>query len=176
MKLTPEQQKERDAILADMEAMRLRVNALFTPKVQPTWPQCGDDYLYIDSTFSIAFATWNGSMLGNARLAIGNVIHPSKQAELERHIEALKVHHELRSMHGRTAPPDGEVCITWYILRENGGRFASGSDNRQHLATVALGGVWFSSKESCDIAIRAIGQERLAVLYDDFLQTPMGDK
>ena len=174
MKLTPEQQKERAAILADIEAICLRLTKLLAAPAEAKWPQIGDTYLCSESTGSIETYTWNGTKVSAARLSIGNVVHPSREAYLERHVEALKVHHELRSMLGRTAPPSGDGCQVWGILSNDGGNsFKSVNYLSIVTATIALGGVWFSSKESCDNAIEAIGQDRLSVLYGDFLQTPI---
>jgi len=170
MKLTPEQQKERDAILADMEVLRKRVDVMFDPK---PWPQNGDLYLFIDNTGTIANSTWTNDVNDRDRNMIGNIYHPDRQAYALRHYNAMCVLTSLRAMPGRTAPPNNDGCHAWCILRNIHGRFDVASATEYYKATVALGGVWFGAKESATNALNGFRTDQLETLWDDHLQTPI---
>lgn len=105
-----------------------------------------------------------------SRIATGNCFRT--KAEAIRRREALKVQAELRRMPGRCAPPDdGEpkYCIDYDDWR-NFRVYRSVSIGH---AMLAAAGVWFATEEAARYALDTIGQDRLRMWLDDYLQTPM---
>lgn len=177
MNLTPEQQKQRDELLADMEKMRQRIESFCTPEpVKSEWPQNNDGYLTIGDYGDISRSIWVCHDVDYSRLAVGNVYRPEHRAYAERHVEALKVQAELRRMPGVCAYSDGSNMSGCYCIDWVGGFFkVSGFLKRQDHSMVAIAGVWFKSFIDAEQAIVKIGEDRLALFRDDYLQVPIVD-
>lgn len=175
MNLTPEQQKERESLLADMDALRTRVEQFCgAPNNQDDkpWPQIGDEYLSIGISGLIFDNIWSNDANDNKKIAIGNAYRPENRKYAERHVEAMEVQAELRRMPGVCAPPDGPI-IRWGILQKSTSEFYATCTNNPSHAVHSLCGVWFAEQMQAEHAIKTITPKRLTTFRDDYLQVPI---
>lgn len=127
------------------------------------WPQVGDVFFVVLSDGVIYKDEWEES--DKAQQSIGNVF--KTRAETERRVEALKVQAELRRMPGKCNFSNS----AFGVIRSKKCFYSSqGWDTATH----SMAGVWFQTKDQADNAINTIGQERLQLWLDDYLQTPIG--
>jgi len=162
-------QNELDQLRTAMNAELDRLIAARKPEVKQ-WPESNDTFFCFEHDGRVSSYTWYGHECDIGILSIGNAF--KTRAEAERRVEALKVQAELRRMPGRTAPPntDGRKC--WGIVVSCGGcSTVSFLHSANELTPVC--GVFFSSKEYAELALSTIGQGRLQLWLDDYLQTPI---
>lgn len=156
-------QNELDQIRTAMNAEIDRLLAARKPVVKQ-WPQVGDEYFYVSTSGAEDHATFRDISSERFMIGVGNVF--KTRAEANRRVEALKVQADLRRM------PGVEWAGLYGIgLSHNSAGFSA---TRSMLPNVSICGVWFSTKAQANAAIKTIGQERLQLWLDDYLQTPIG--
>ena len=155
-------QNELDQLRTAMNAELDRLIAARKPQVKQ-WPVAGDTYYFDDAFAGVNRLEFMHASYDGYRISTGNFF--KTQAEAERRVEALKVQAELRRM------PGVEWAGRYGIgLSHNSAGFSA---TRSMLPNVSICGVWFSTKSQANYAIKTIGQERLQIWLDDYLQTPI---
>lgn len=141
------------------------------PEQADEWPKVGCRAWFVGVEGDVDYVYFDNDSHDKDAMAIGNCYRT--EAEARRHVEALKVQAELRRMPGRCAPPDDggpKYCIDF-----DGAPIGF----RVHFAgftgaeLLAVAGVWFATEKAAQHALDTIGQSRLRLWLDDYLQTPM---
>lgn len=159
-------QNELDQLRTAMNAELDRLIAARKPEVKQ-WPQVGD-LVFSITLGNDGVCVYQHHMTSNDFYwhAFGAIF--KTRAEAERRVEALKVQAELRRMPGSIDWADARYGIG---MNHNSVGFSA---TRSTLPTASICGVWFSTKSQANYAIKTIGQDRLQIWLDDYLQTPIG--
>lgn len=134
---------------------------------QDEWPQLLDNVFWCTGCGEVMWEKWEGSRTQHLMLDVGALFRT--EAEARRRIEAAKVTAELRRMPGRCAH-DG-IERAFCVFARLHGVFTA--ELHCSCPGVAVAGVWFATEEAARHALDSIGQERLRVWLDDYLQTPI---
>lgn len=158
--------------IAELEKMAQEHEAQVVTDKADEWPQIGDAYWVVDFDGDIFKCAFANSVYEEERLATGNCFRT--EAEAIRRLESLKVQTELRRMPGRCAFEHASGEQFFIYFDEFGCCFEVGRNESCEISrNDAIAGVWFATIECACHALDTIGQERLRVYLDDFLQTPI---
>ena len=164
-------QNELDQLRTAMNAELDRLIAARKPEVKQ-WPQVGDEHFYItvvDGCLVVeSESTEKCDLLWNE---LGVIF--KTRAEAERRAEALKVQAELRRMLGVVAWQKGSYQFAIQLNAKDTSEFTFVHGSFWCPCAVVCG-VFFDSEKAAKYALNTIGQERLHLWLDDYLQTPIG--
>lgn len=160
-------QNELDHLRTVMNAEIDRLIAARKSEVKQ-WPQDGDAYFYVFGSGTVSAGKWENLRQEQDALSIGNVF--KTEAEANRRVEAMKVQAELRRMPGVCRWDSNSYFISFCNGDDMPKIRQSGSFTSM---TAAIGGVWFEGPVYAKSAIETIGQNRLQIWLDDYLQTPI---
>lgn len=120
------------------------------------WPQVGDSYYTIDTYGYVCIVEADGEHEDKGALSIGNVFRSQEHAEKER--EAQRVVAELRRQPGRKSFEvyQQNYCVATSAVNQE----VKVSCRDDHLSD-GFGCVYFNSKEACQAAISAVGEDRI---------------
>jgi len=159
-------QNELDQLRTAMNAELDRLIAARKPEVKQ-WPVAGDTYYFDDAFAGVNCMEFMLASYDGHRINTGNFF--KTQSEANRRVEALKVQAELRRMPFITDP--AEERNAWFLCHIAG---AFAAKHNATAITDAIAGVFFESGKAAKYALDTIGQERLQLWLDDYLQTPIG--
>lgn len=141
------------------------------PEPVKPWPQEGDTYFVAKENGIVKELLFSSYRYDIGALSVGNVLKTKAQAE--RRLEAMKVLTELRNCDGVVpieVPWERDLYgIFWHPAENEEGFYVASCGNFQ----LPIGGVHFSSNADAKAARKKIGQKRLRVYLDDFLNLPM---
>ncbi len=163
-------QNELDQLRTAMNTELDRLIAARKPEVKQ-FPSENDKYFHTWGDGDIDYTNWHNDRPDRKRLSVGNAF--KTRAEAERRVEALKVHAELRRMPGVVSWERGVIKFAIQPDSKCTDDFTVVQGTFWCPCAVACG-VFFESEKAAAHALHTIGQERLQIWLDDYLQTPIG--
>lgn len=156
-----------------MKTIEQRISDLETELAQlkaaaqaEAWPNMGDQYWYVNSIGRVASGVF-GSRDGSGRLlTIGDIYRT--QDEAVREVVRRQVLAELRQLAKASGEcdwtnPNTDKCSCYFNLSSRKWSTAYSTSSQD------LGGIYFSSKEAAENAIKTIGEDRMMLLLEDCL-------
>jgi len=140
--------------LAQAEALVAEVRKEMAAAQAPkSWPQIGDRYWTVSSTGRVVADKWANTVIGQDRLAIGNIFRTETDAQRE--TDARMVLAELRRQPGRKVFVYGES--NWGVSVQGD----SVTTTRHMITNGCWQSIGFSAEQHVFAAIEAVGEDNI---------------